>query len=190
MAKKDPTFAKLPQDAQINVLNGAFAKMNNVNSLQYVKDSDLQKYISTQSKQYSVDRKNQYTAQRKQIQEQAYQDIVQQYQAAGMSPPNRESVLQLLDPKPKPVAQPKPEPKAATKPVNQPKAQPAKSAQADTRLDDYLVRRNAERAARVPAQKPTPPKAQSKPVQMVLPSGKASLTPKEVDELFKKYQVR
>lgn len=190
MAKKDPTFAKLPQDAQINVLNGAFAKMNDVNSLQYVKDSDLQKYISTQSKQYSVDRKNQYTAQRKQIQEQAYQDIVQQYQAAGMSPPNRESVLQLLDPKPKPVAQPQPQPKAATKPVNQPKAQPAKSAQADTRLDDYLVRRNAERAARVPAPKPAAPKAQSKPVQMVLPSGKTSLTPKEVDELFKKYQVR
>ena len=107
-----------------------------------------------------------------------------------MSPPNRESVLQLLDPKPKPVAQPKPEPKAATKPVSQPKAQPAKSAQADTRLDDYLVRRNAERAARVPAPKPAAPKAQSKPVQMVLPSGKASLTPKEVDELFKKYQVR
>ena len=190
MAKKDPTFAKLPQDAQINVLNGAFAKMNNVNALQYVKDSDLQKYISTQSKQYSVDRKNQYTAQRKQIQEQAYQDIVQQYQAAGMSPPNRESVLQLLDPKPKPVAQPEPQPKAATEPVNQPKAQPTKSAKADTRLDDYLVRRNAERAARVPAPKPAAPKAQSKPVQMVLPSGKTSLTPKEVDELFKKYQVR
>lgn len=194
MAKKDPTFAKLPQDAQINVLNGAFAKMNDVNALQYVKDSDLQKYISTQSKQYSVDRKNQYTAQRKQIQEQAYQDIVQQYQAAGMSPPNRESVMQLLDPKPKPVAQPKPEPKpqpkAATKPVNQPKAQPAKSAQADTRVDDYLVRRNAERAARVPTPKPAAPKAQSKPVQMVLPSGKTSLTPKEVDELFKRYQVR
>ena len=193
MAKKDPTFAKLPQDAQINVLNGAFAKMNDVNALQYVKDSDLQKYISTQSKQYSVDRKNQYTAQRKQIQEQAYQDIVQQYQAAGMSPPNRESVLQLLDPKPKPVAQPEPQPKAATKPVNQPKAQPAKSAKADTRLADYLVRRNAERAeraARVPAPKPAAPKAQIKPVQMVLPSGKTYLTPKEVDELFKKYQVR
>ena len=190
MAKKDPTFAKLPQDAQINVLNGAFAKMNDVNALQYVKDSDLQKYISTQSKQYSVDRKNQYNAQRKQIQEQAYQDIVQQYQAAGMSPPNRESVMQLLDPKPKPVAQPQPQPKAATKPVSQPKAQPAKSAKADTRLDDYLVKRNAERAARVPAPKPSPPKAQSKPVQMVLPSGKTSLTPKQVDELFKKYQVR
>lgn len=190
MAKKDPTFAKLPQDAQINVLNGAFAKMNNVNALQYVKDSDLQKYISTQSKQYSVDRKNQYTAQRKQIQEQAYQDIVQQYQAAGMSPPNRESVMQLLDPKPKPVAQPKPEPKAATKPVSQPKAQPTNSVKADTRVDDYLAKRNAERAARVPTPKPAAPKAQSKPVQMVLPSGKASLTPKEIDELFKKYQVR
>lgn len=194
MAKKDSTFAKLPQDAQINVLNGAFAKMNDVNALQYVKDSDLQKYISTQSKQYSVDRKNQYTAQRKQIQEQAYQDIVQQYQAAGISPPNRESVMQLLDPKPKPVAQPKPEPKpqpkAATKPVSQPKTQPAKSVKADTRVDDYLAKRNAERAARVPAPKPAPPKAQSKPVQMVLPSGKTSLTPKEVDELFKKYQVR
>ncbi len=190
MAKKDPTFAKLPEDAQINVLNGAFAKMNDVNALQYVKDSDLQKYISTQSKQYSVDRKNQYNAQRKQIQEQAYQDIVQQYQAAGMSPPNRESVMQLLDPKSKPVAQPKPEPKAATKPVSQPKAQPTNSVKADTRVDDYLAKRNAERAARVPAPKPTPPKAQSKPVQMVLLSGKPYLTPKEVDELLKKYQIR
>ena len=190
MAKKDPTFAKLPQDAQINVLNGAFAKMNDVNALQYVKDSDLQKYISTQSKQYSIDRKNQYNAQRKQIQEQAYQDIVQQYQAAGINPPNRESVMQLLDPKPKPVPQPKPQPKAATKPVSQPKAQPTNSVKADTRVDDYLVKRNAERAARVPAPKPAAPKAQSKPVQMVLPSGKTSLSPKEIDELFKKYQVR
>ena len=190
MAKKDPTFAKLPEDAQINVLNGAFAKMNDVNALQYVKDSDLQKYISTQSKQYSVDRKNQYDAQRKQIQEQAYQDMVQVFQAAGSTPPNRESGMQLLDPKAKPVPQPKPQPKAAPKPVSQPKAQPTNSVKADTRVDDYLAKRNAERAARVPAPKPTPPKAQSKPVQMVLPSGKASLTPKEVDELFKKYQVR
>ena len=110
MAKQDPTFNQLPQDAQINVLNGAFAKMNDVNAFQYVPDKDLKKFISAESTAYKQERVNQFNAQKQALMEQAYQNIVGQFQQQGQQPPSRESVMQLLNPQAPKQQAPKPQP--------------------------------------------------------------------------------
>ena len=123
MAKKDPAFNKLPESAQINMLEGAYAKMNNVNAFQYVPDGDLKKFISTESQNYQKDRVSQHTQAKNAVFEQAYQGVVQQFQAVGSKPPSRESVRQMLDPQYKAPAteqaptQPKPQTSQATKAV-------------------------------------------------------------------------
>lgn len=133
MAKQDPTFNQLPQDAQINVLNGAFAKMNDVNAFQYVSDANLKKFISTESLAYKQDRVNQFNTEKQALMEQAYQGMVQLFQAAGSPPPNRESAMQLLDtqaPKQQaPKAQPVPTP-TATPPKQQTPTQQTAAAKA------------------------------------------------------------
>ena len=98
MAKADPGFNKLPEDAKVNILDGAFAKMNDVNFAQYVPDGDLKKFISRESQNYQNDRLAKHTQDKKNLEEQAYQSIVQQYQAVGAQPPNRASVMQMLNP--------------------------------------------------------------------------------------------
>lgn len=98
MAKADPNFNKLPENAQINVLNGAFSKMNDVNFAQYVPDGDLKKFISRESQNYQKDRLAKHAQDKKNLEEQTYQSIVQQYQSVGAQPPNRASVMQMLNP--------------------------------------------------------------------------------------------
>ena len=129
MAKQDPTFNQLPQDAQINVLNGAFAKMNDVNAFQYVPDKDLKKFISAESTAYKQERVDQFNVQKQALMEQAYQGVVGQFQQQGQLPPSRASVMQLLDPQaPKqqaPKAQPVP---TATTPTKAATTVPVKAA--------------------------------------------------------------
>ena len=110
MAKQDSTFNQLPQDAQINVLNGAFAKMNDVNALQYVPDKDLKKFISAESTAYKQERVDQFNVQKQALMEQAYQGVVGQFQQQGQLPPSRASVMQLLDPQAPKQQAPKPQP--------------------------------------------------------------------------------
>ena len=74
---------------RFNVLNGAFAKMNDVNAFQYVSDANLKKFISTESLAYKQDRINQFNTEKQALMEQAYQGMVQLFQAAVSSPPNR-----------------------------------------------------------------------------------------------------
>lgn len=193
MAKADPTFNKLPEAAQINVLEGAYAKMNDVNAFQYVPDGDLKKFISRESANYQKDRVNQYNQQKQALVEQSYQGLVQQYQAAGLPPPSRSAYSQLVDPQAKPKAQPTPKPQPVR--TTQPSPKPGTSAAPkDTRLDDYLAKRNADRAART---KPVEAKAVSTKTSTGPTLAKnlgnlrtGSLTQKELDELFKTYKVR
>ena len=103
MAKADHNFNKLPENAQINVLNGAFSKMNDVNFMQYVPGGDLKKFISRESQNYQKDRLAKHTQDKKNLEEQAYQSIVQQYQAVGAQPPNIASVMQMLNPQSAPA---------------------------------------------------------------------------------------
>ena len=129
MAKADPDFNKLPENAKVNILDGAFAKMNDVNFAQYVPDGDLKKFISRESRNYQNDRLAKHTQDKKNLEEQAYQSVVQQYQAVGAQPPNRASVMQMLNPQSAPskakeatkavkeTTNPFSEPTAATKAV-------------------------------------------------------------------------
>lgn len=115
MAKADSAFNKLPENAKVNVLDGAFAKMNDVNFAQYVPDGDLKKFISRESQNYQKDRLAKHAQDKKNLEEQAYQSIVQQYQAVGAQPPNEASVLQMLNPQSAPSKS-----KEATKAVAHP----------------------------------------------------------------------
>lgn len=119
MAKKDPTFNKLPESAQMNILEGTYAKLNNVNALQYVPDADLAKFISSESKRYPQERQSQFAQQKKAAMESAYQNVVQAYQKAGAKPPSREGVARMLDPQADPKQQQQQRAKA---PVNNAKA--------------------------------------------------------------------
>ena len=116
MAKSDSAFNKLPENVKVNVLDGAFAKMNDVNFAQYVPDGDLKKFISRESQNYQKDRLAKHTQNKKNLEEQAYQSIVQQYQAVGAQPPNRASVMQMLNPQSAP-SKAKEATKAAAPPV-------------------------------------------------------------------------
>lgn len=98
MAKADPAFNKLPENAQMNVLEGAYAKMNDVNAFQYVPDGDLKKFISRESQNYQKDRVNQFNQQKEAAFEQAYQSAVKEFRAIGQQPPSREGFRQLVDP--------------------------------------------------------------------------------------------
>lgn len=109
MARKDPAFNNLPESAQMNVLEGAYAKMNDVNFAQYVPDGDLKKFINSESQNYMKSRTEGFNQQKAALQEQAYQGMVREFQARGINPPSRASVMQMLDPSSvKPQAQPKP----------------------------------------------------------------------------------
>lgn len=98
MAKADPAFRNLPENAQMNVLEGAYAKMNDVNAFQYVPDGDLKKFISRESQNYQKDRVNQFNQQKEAVFEQAYQSAVKEFRAIGQQPPSREGFRQLVDP--------------------------------------------------------------------------------------------
>lgn len=129
MAKQDAIFNQLPQDAQINVLNGAFAKMNDVNAVQYVPDADLKKFISAESTAYKQERANQFNVQKQALMEQAYQGIVGQFQQQGQLPPSRASVMQLLDPQTAKQQAPKAQPvPTATTPTKAATTVPVKAA--------------------------------------------------------------
>lgn len=127
LAKKDATFSKLPETAQMNILEGAYAKMNDVNKLQYVPDGDLQKFISNESKNYHTSRKDAFNQAKEAAFEQSYQAMVQAYQAVGARPPSREGARKLLDPQSAPAAS-----AAKPQPTPQPKPEPASTAAAAT----------------------------------------------------------
>lgn len=156
MAKKDPTFKDLPETAQMNILEGAYAKMNDVNKLQYVPDGDLQKFISNEAKSYHTNRKAAFTQAKEAAFESSYQSMVQQFQAIGAAPPSREGARQLLDPTYKPKAQPKPDVPAA-KPEAKPQAKASAPAPAPTAAPTA--------AAAVAAVKPAKEKAANTPPQ-------------------------
>lgn len=103
MAKKDPAFNKLPESAQINVLEGAYAKMNDVNFAQYVPDGDLKKFINQESQNYQKNRVSQFNQQKDAAFESAYQSAVQEFRSAGQQPPSRDGFRQLVDPQAKPA---------------------------------------------------------------------------------------
>lgn len=154
MARKDPTFKDLPETAQMNILEGAYAKMNDVNKLQYVPDGDLQKFISNEAKSYHTNRKAAFTQAKEAAFESSYQSMVQQFQAIGAAPPSREGARQLLDPTYKPKAQPKP---AAPAPAAQPKPKPQAKAATPTPTP------SAAAAVAVAAVKPSKEKAPNTP---------------------------
>lgn len=103
MAKKDPAFNKLPESAQINVLEGAYAKMNDVNFAQYVPDGDLKKFINEESQNYQKSRVSQFNQQKEAAFENAYQSAVREFRSVGQQPPSREGFRQLVDPQAKPA---------------------------------------------------------------------------------------
>lgn len=199
MAKADPAFNKLPEAAQINVLNGAFAKMNDVNAFQYVPDGDLKKFISNESQNYQTNRVSQHKQQKDAIFEQSYQNLVQQFQAVGSRPPTREAAQQLFNPQNKP-AQPKP-----VQPKQQPTPKAASAAQAikatapkvtqiDKNLADRAARKQAEFAAleKRLATKEIP-KSVARPTPSTsfkLPTGSTQLSQAQIDKMFKEYKVR
>lgn len=198
MAKADPAFNKLPEDAKVNILDGAFAKMNDVNFAQYVPDGDLKKFISRESQNYQKDRLAKHAQDKKNLEEQTYQSIVQQYQAVGAQPPNRASVLQMLNPQYKPKAQTNPAP-AAAKPKAQSQAKAptptvAKVAQQDANQLARAARKQAEFAAleKRLATKEIP-KSVARPTPSTsfkLPTGSTQLSQAQIDKMLKEYKVR
>lgn len=195
MAKQDPTFNQLPQDAQINVLNGAFAKMNDVNAFQYVPDKDLKKFISAESTAYKQERINQFNAQKQALMEQAYQGIVGQFQQQGQQPPSRASVMQLLDPQAPKQQAPKPQPvPTRTAPTQQ---TPPKQ-QTPSKMDTYMAQREAKKQAqrdavdkRLKAEKAVEQKQQA---SRQIPNGtvrigSTNMSQKQLDDILKKYKV-
>lgn len=209
MAKKDPTFKKLPETAQMNILEGAYAKMNDVNKLQYVPDGDLQKFISNEAKSYHTNRKAAFTQAKEAAFESAYQGMVQQYQAIGAAPPSREGARQLLDPTYKPKAQAKP----TAQPVQE-KAKPTTTAKAvaavtptpsressvkkvDTsKMDKAMAERAKRKQAAIDAVN-AKAKAQAKEKRNILSvpakpllANTSTMTPQQINDLMKKYNVR
>lgn len=202
MAKQDPNFNNLPQTAQINVLNGAFAKMNNVNAFQYVSDADLKKFISTESRNYQKNRISQHNQTKAALFEQTYQSIVKEYQAIGSRAPTRDSVRQMLDPQykaaaPKQTAQVKPQTQVKAK--VEPKASPAKT---EVAMDKYLRDREARKKAelealqkskaKVAADKVKQTKTKPTAVQtnMTKYARAGNLSQAELDKLIKNYNAR
>ena len=211
MAKADPAFNKLSESAQINVLEGAYAKLNDVNAFQYVPDGDLKKFISRESQNYQKDRINQHEQDKNAVFEQSYQNLVQSFQAAGSRPPSREAARQLFDPQykaptPKPApAQPKPQQQA------QPKAPATPAVKQESAMDKQLreraERKKAEwavvekRLAKEKADKEAKAKAEQakKPVwmggnaqdnNMFKKVGTGSLTQAQLDKMIKNFNAR
>ena len=206
MVKADKTFGSLPQAAQMNILEGAYAKLNDVNAFQYVKDSDLKKFISTEAKQYSVDQTNQFEQQKKAAFETAYQSLTQNYQAAGVKAPTREVASRMLgitQPS-KPQAKPDavaPKPKAQDVSTAPPKAATPvtpKVTQLEKNLAARTERKKAEwdvtmkRLAKEKADKDSKAKrtATFGTGQFKLPVGSTKLSQAEIDKLLKDYKVR
>lgn len=200
MAKQDPTFNQLPQDAQINVLNGAFAKMNDVNAFQYVPDKDLKKFISAESTAYKQERVNQFNAQKQALMEQAYQGIVGQFQQQGQQPPSRESVMQLLDPQAPKQQPPKPQP-VPTRTVSTqqtPTQQTPPKQQTPSKMETYMAQREAKKKAqrdavdkRLKAEKAA---EQKQKASKQIPNGSVrigntNMTQKQLEDVLKKYKV-
>lgn len=197
MAKADPSFNKLPEAAQINVLEGAYAKMNDVNAFQYVPDGDLKKFISNESRNYQKDRISQHSQAKKAIQEQAYQNVVQQFQAVGSKPPSRESVMQMLDPQykaPAPKAQPKTSTPAPAKPV----AKAAPKVQSVNKMDQHLAEREKRKQAewdKVLSKRPVKkeavkPTSNFKPQAFKVPAGSTNLSQADLDKWLKNTKAR
>lgn len=211
MAKADSAFNKLPESAQINVLEGAYAKLNDVNAFQYVPDGDLKKFISRESQNYQKDRINQHEQAKNAVFEQSYQNLVQSFQAAGSRPPSREAARQLFDPQykapaPKPApAQPKPQQQA------QPKAPATPAVKQESAMDKQMreraERKKAEwavvekRLAKEKADKEAKAKAEQakKPVwmggnaqgnNMFKNVGTGSLTQAQLDKMIKNFNAR
>ena len=211
MAKADPDFNKLPENVKVNILDGAFAKMNDVNFAQYVPDGDLKKFISRESQNYQKDRLAKHAQDKKNLEEQAYQSIVQQYQAVGAQPPNIASVMQMLNPQSAPAPT---KAKEATKAVAPTPAKqvatpaPAKKEESAVAINN---RKNAERkraeqelvAKRLEKEKAQKAKDdKTKAIQPAknigitnsgagfkLPSkGATTLTQAELNEVLKKYR--
>jgi len=200
MAKQDATFNQLPQDAQINVLNGAFAKMNDVNAFQYVSDANLKKFISAESTAYKQERVNQFNAQKQALMEQAYQGIVGQFQQQGQQPPARASVMQLLDPQAPKQQAPKPQP-VPTRTVSTqqtPTQQTPPKQQTPSKMETYMAQREAKKQAqrdavdaRLKAEKAAEQKQQA---SRQVPNGTVrigttNMTQKQLEDVLKKYKV-
>ena len=198
MAKQDPTFNQLPQDAQINVLNGAFAKMNDVNAFQYVPDKDLKKFISAESTAYKQERVNQFNAQKQALMEQAYQGIVGQFQQQGQQPPSRASVMQLLDPQAPKQQAPKAQPVATPATQKTPTQQTPPKEQTPSKMETYMAQREAKKQAqrdavdkRLKAEKTAEQK--QKASQQIpngsVHTGNTNMTQKQLEDVLKKYKV-
>lgn len=198
MAKKDPAFNRLPENAQINVLNGAFSKMNDVNAFQYVPDGDLKKFISSESQNYQKNRVAQHTQAKNALFEQTYQNTVQAFQAAGSQPPTRDAVRQMLNPQYKAPAskqttipyKTQSSTQAVTKAVT---PAPKKETQMEKNLREREARKKAEWAVvekRLASEGKLKPK--SAPVVknkgVLLPSGNTKMTQEELDKLIKKFK--
>lgn len=98
MAKAEPLFKDLPADAQLKVLDGAYGFVNSTGLLEYVPNKELKKFIKNESSAIKQDSKNQFNVAKEAAFDQAYQSLVQQYQAVGAKPPTMEGARRLLDP--------------------------------------------------------------------------------------------
>lgn len=98
MAKAEPLFKDLPADAQLKILDGAYGFVNSTGIFEYVPNKELKKFIKNESSAIKQDSKNQFNVAKEAAFDQAYQSLVQQYQAVGAKPPTREGAKRLLDP--------------------------------------------------------------------------------------------
>lgn len=98
MAKAEPLFKDLPADAQLKILDGAYGFVNSTGIFEYVPNKELKKFIKNESSAIKQDSKNQFNVAKEAAFDQAFQSLVQQYQAVGAKPPTREGAKRLLDP--------------------------------------------------------------------------------------------
>lgn len=213
MARQDAAFNNLPDDAQTKVLDAAYGYLRNSGSFERVPNKQLRDIINRESKAYKQTRIDQFNAQKASLAESAYQDVVQAYQAVGARPPTREGVNKMLGiqsnipaPKPQPVATPGSKlPATIAKPAETPAAKtPTRTSTGvpamDRQLAERAARKQAERDrvdAKLAKQKAETKKAETKPLtfgantkQFQLPNGTTQMSNAQLQELFKKYQVR
>ena len=206
MAKAEPLFNNLPADAQLKILDGAYGFVNSTGLFEYVPNKELKKFIKNESSRIKTDSKAQLNTAKSAAFEQAYQDMVQAYQAAGVKPPTRDGARKILDPQapasaPAPkvqvIADKKPEAKAAVAAVKP--ATPAKSniVKADTSKMDKVLADRAKRKkaeadainARAKAEKSKEKAKGFIPTKPLL-TQTTTMTPKQINDLMEKYKVR